>query len=103
MSMESELELPKVALLYCDQVTLISSMTTMLQEVEAFGRFSMEDQFELLKRVAPLILPSEEANVLTSGIIEIDQVLETAKHGGTGLDRVLRSELLRQFQPIRDQ
>jgi hypothetical protein len=48
MSMVSELELAKVALLYGDQVTLISSMTTMLQEVEAFGRFSMEDQFELL-------------------------------------------------------
>ena len=98
MSMVSELELAKVALLYGDQVTLISSMTTMLQEVEAFGRFSMEDQFELLERVAPLILSEEEAGVLTDGLNDLNQVLEAAKRSG-----VLRAELLRQFQLIRDQ
>jgi hypothetical protein len=97
-----ELDLVKAALLYGDTVTLISPVTTMLLGVEALQRFSTHQQIELMRRVAPVLLPADEVPSFEQGVEQIDQFLRTSAKG-TGAARILRAGLLQQLQPIQQQ
>ncbi len=97
-----ELDLVKAALLYGDTVTLISPVTTMLLGVEALQRFSTHQQIELMRRVAPVLLPADEVSRFEQGVEQIDQFLRTSAKG-TGAARILRAGLLQQLQPIQQQ
>ncbi|MGO9196767.1 MAG: hypothetical protein ACLQK4_06535 [Acidimicrobiales bacterium] len=97
-----ELDLVKAAMLYGDTVTLISPVTTMLLGVEALQRFSTHRQIELMRRVAPVLLPAEEVPGFEQGVEQIDQFLRTTAQGGIGAAR-LRAGLLQQLQPIQQQ
>ncbi len=98
-----ELDLVKAALLYGDTVTLISPVTTMLLGVEALQRFSTHRQIELMRRVAPVLLPAEEVPGFEQGVEHIDQFLRTTARGSTGAARALRAGLLQQLQPMQEQ
>jgi hypothetical protein len=96
-----ELNLVKAALLYGDRVTLISPVTTMLLRVEALERFSLHDQIELIRRVAPVLLPADQVPQFENGIAQVDDFLRTSSRGGSVGDQLLRAGLLQQFQPIQ--
>jgi hypothetical protein len=98
-----ELDLVKAALLYGDTVTLISPVTTMLLGVEALQRFSTHQQIELMRRVAPVLLPADEVPGFEQGVEHIDQFLRTTARGGTRAARTLRAGLLQQLQPMQQQ
>lgn len=101
MSVAPELDLVKAALLYGDKVTLISPVTTMLLRVEALDRFSPRDQVELIRRVAPVLLPADQVPEFEVGIAQVDDFLRTSARGGSGSDQLLRAGLLQQFRPIQ--
>jgi hypothetical protein len=103
MTVTPELDLVKAALLYGDTVTLISPVTTMLLGVEALQRFSTHRQIELMRRVAPVLLPPEEVPGFEQGVEQIDQFLRTTARGGTGAARALRAGLLQQLRPMQEQ
>lgn len=98
-----ELDLVKAALLYGDTVTLISPVTTMLLGVEALQHFSTHKQIELMRRVAPVLLPADEVPDFVHGVNQIDQFLRTTARGGSGAARILRAGLLQQLQPMQQQ
>lgn len=96
-----ELDLVKTALLYGDRVTLLSPVTTMFLGVEALERFTLRQQIELIRRVAPFLANSDDVSGFKRGIDQVDEFLRTTSHGGSLADRLLRAGLMRQFQPIQ--
>src|ERR1019366_2133044 len=96
-----ELDLVKAALLYGDRVTLISPVTTMLLRVEGLQRFSPSQLIELMRRVAPVLLPPDEAAKLTEGMAQVDEALRPGGRGGFGGNQLLRAALLQQFAPAQ--
>ena len=84
MTVAPELDLVKAALLYGDTVTLISPVTTMLLGVEVLQHFSTHKQIELMRRVAPVLLPADEVPAFVHGVNQIDQFLRTTARGGSG-------------------
>jgi hypothetical protein len=97
----TELDLVKAALLYGDKVTLISPVTTMLLRIEGLQNFSLRQQLQLIRRVAPVLHPADEAATLTAQMDQLDDILRTRQRGGLGGNEFLRSGLLQQFAPIR--
>ena len=98
-----ELDLVKAALLYGDQVTLISPVTTMLLRVEALERFSPSNQIELIRRVAPVLLPADQVTEFENGIAQVDDFVRTSARGGSAGNQLLRAGLLQQFRPIQQE
>jgi hypothetical protein len=96
-----ELDLVKAALLYGDRVKLISPVTTMLLGVEAIQRFSTQRLIELMRRVAPVLIPADEVSAFQHGVEQLDQFLRTTARGGTGATRVLRAALLQKLQVMQ--
>jgi hypothetical protein len=60
LSAATELDLVKAALLYGNKVTVISPFTTMLLRMEGLRRFSASQHIELMRRLAPVLLPPGE-------------------------------------------
>jgi hypothetical protein len=96
-----ELDLLKAALLYGDQVTLLSPVTTMFLRVEGLQKFSPRQQIELMRRVAPTLMPAEDVPAFQEGIAEVDDFLRSTARGGPLGDRLLRAGLLQKFAPIQ--
>ena len=96
-----ELDLVKAALLYGDTVKLISPVTTMLLGVEAVQRFSTDRLIELMRRVAPVLLPAEDVQVFQHGVEQLDQFLRTTERGGTGATRILRAALRQKLHVMQ--
>jgi len=96
-----ELDLVKAALLYGDRVTLISPVTTMFLRVEGLEHFSPRQQIELVRRVAPILMPPDEVPEFERGIEQVDDFLRTTDRGGSAGERILRAGLLQQFAPIQ--
>lgn len=95
-----ELDLVKAAVLYGDKVTLISPVTTMLLRIEGLERFSPRQQIELMRRVAPILIPPNELTDFQLGIEQVADFLRSSARGGSGGDRILRAGLLEQFRPM---
>jgi hypothetical protein len=96
-----ELDLVKASLLYGDKVTIISPVTTMLLRVEGLGRFSPRQQIELMRRVAPVLVPAGQIAELERGLAQMDDFLRTSARGGAFGDQLLRAGLLQHFQPVQ--
>jgi hypothetical protein len=96
-----ELDLLKAALLYGDKVTLLSPVTTMFLRVEGLQRFSPREQIELMRRVAPILMPAEEVPAFQSGIEEVDDFLRSTARGGSAGQQLLRAGLLQKFAPVQ--
>jgi hypothetical protein len=96
-----ELDLVKAALLYGDEVTLLSPVTTMFLRVEGLQRFSPRQQIELMRRVAPAIMPAEDVPAFQDGMAEVDDLLRSTARGGALGEKWLRAALLQKFAPIQ--
>jgi hypothetical protein len=97
-----ERDLVKAALLYGDHVTLLSPVTTMLLRAEGLQRFSPRQQIELLRRVAPILLPGDQVADFEQGMERVDEFLRATARGSTGgAQQLLRAGLLQRFQPTQ--
>jgi len=96
-----ELDLLKAALLYGDKVTVLSPVTTMLLRVEGLEKFSPREQIELLRRVAPTLMPVEDVPAFQAGIAEVDDFLRSTARGGSAGQQLLRAGLLQKFAPVQ--
>jgi hypothetical protein len=102
VSVVPELDLVKAALLYGDKVTLISPMTTMFLQVEGLKRFSLRQELELVRRVAPILMSPEEVPAFEQGLGQVDEFLRaTAKGSGSLGQQLLRAGLLQRFAPTQ--
>lgn len=97
----TELDLLKAALIYGDKVTLLSPVTTMLLRVEGLQKFSPRDQIELLRRAAPILMPTDEVPVFQAGLEEVNDLLRSTERGGSGDQMLLRTVLRQKFAPIQ--
>lgn len=101
MTVVPELDLVKAALLYGDKVTLISPVTTMLLRVEGLRRFSPRKQIELVRRVAPILMPAQTPE-FAQGLEQVDEFLRRSSRGGGSFgDQLLLAGLLKKFEPIQ--
>lgn len=96
-----ELHLLKAALLYGDKVTVLSPVTTMFLRVEGLQKFSPREQIELMRRVAPILMPSEDVQAFQDGIAGVDDFLRSTARGGSAGQQLLRAGLLQQFAPVQ--
>lgn len=96
-----ELDLVKAALLYGDKVTLISPVTTMLLRVEGLQQFSPRQQIELMRRVAPILMPADQIRAFEQGLEQLDDFVRTSVRGGSFGDQLLCAGLLQQFGAIQ--
>lgn len=96
-----ELELVKAALLYGDKVTLISPATTMLLRAEGLQRFNALQVVELMHRIAPALLPDDEAAAFERGVPEIERLLRPPVRGGLLGDQFLRPTILEGLAPYQ--
>lgn len=101
LSIAPELDLVKAALLYGDKVTLISPVTTMLLRVEDLKQFSPREQIDLLRRVAPILMPADQAPDFQQGLAQIEGLLSSPGRDGSWRKQLLRMQILQQFEPIR--
>lgn len=97
VSIGPELDLIKAALLYGDEVTLLSPVTTMFLGVEQWGRFSMVEQLGLIRKVAPYMKEHNFA-VVDEGADKIEAIL---REGGRH-NRLLRAQLMTKFKPTQE-
>jgi len=96
-----ELDLLKAALLYGDKVTVLSPVTTMFLRVERLQRFSPREQIELMRRVAPILMPAEDVPAFRDGIAEVDDFLRSTERGSSAGQQLLRAGLLQKFSPVQ--
>ena len=96
-----ELDLLKAALLYGDKVTVLSPVTTMFLRVEGLQKFSPREQIELMRRVAPILMPAEDVPAFQDGIAEVDDFLRSTARGGSAGQQLLRAGLLQKFAPVQ--
>ena len=96
-----ELHLLKAALLYGDKVTVLSPVTTMFLRVEGLQKFSPREQIELMRRVAPILMPAEDVPAFQLGIAGVDDLLRSTARGGSAGQQLLRAGLLQQFAPVQ--
>jgi len=101
VSVAPELDLVKAALLYGDKVAIISPVTTMFLRVEGLERFSPLQQLELLRRVAPILLPAADLPAFQEGIEGVDDFLRRSARSGSLGDRLLRAGVLQKFAPAQ--
>jgi hypothetical protein len=97
VSIEPELGLIKAALLYGDEVTLLSPVTTMFLGVEEWGRFSMLEQLRLVRKVAPY-MADHDFDAVVNGADMIESILA----GGGRNNRLLRAQLAAKFKPTQE-
>jgi hypothetical protein len=97
-SIAGELDLIKAALLYGDEVTLLSPATTMFLGVEEWGGYSMIEQMKLLRQVAHLLVSKQEADELIQGL----DSMEAALAKGGLVNRLLQARLAQMFKPIQE-
>lgn len=95
-----ELGLIKASLLYGDKVTLLSPVTTMWLRVKDLERFTPIQQLELMRRVAPILMPPEKVPEFMQATTKAADSLRSSARGGSLRDRLLRAGLLEQFRPI---
>ncbi len=100
-SIVPELDLVKAALLYGDKVTLLSPVTTMLLRVNNLKNFSILEQIELLRRIAPIVMPAVDVPTFLSGIDALDEFLRSTERSSSAQKRMLRAELLQEFAPYK--
>jgi hypothetical protein len=96
-----ELDLLKGALLYGDKVTVLSPVTTMFLRIEGLQKFSPREQIELMRRVAPILMPAEDVPAFQDGIAEVDDFLRSTARGGSAGQQLLRAGLLKKFAPAQ--
>jgi len=101
VSVVPELDLLKAALLYGDKVTVLSPVTTMFLRVEGLQRFSPREQIEIMRRVAPILMPAEDVPTFQDGIAEVDDFLRSSARSGSPGQQLLRAGLLQKFAPIQ--
>lgn len=100
VTLAPELDLVKAALLYGDEVTLLSPVTTMFLRVEGLQRFSVRQQLELIRRVAPVLVEPDQLSEFQAGLAKVDDLLRTSAGGGSLGDHFLRAAVLQQFEPV---
>jgi hypothetical protein len=100
VDLRPEIELIKAALLYGDEVTVMSPLLTMLLRVEQLGNLGPEQIVELVRRVAPYLLPDDEAETLLNGMDQIDDLLRPSGDR-SGAGRIMRREVMRRLGPAR--
>lgn len=96
-----ELNLLKAALLYGDKVTLLSPVMTMFLRLEGLQKFSPREQIELMRRLAPILMPAEDVPAFQDGIAEVDDFLRSTARGGSAGKQLLRAGLLQKFAPVQ--
>jgi hypothetical protein len=77
LSVTRELDLVKAALLYGDKVTVISPVTTMLLRMEGLQRFTSSQQVELMRRLAPVLLPPDDVMTFEEGMEQAARLLRS--------------------------
>jgi hypothetical protein len=97
VSIEPELGLIKAALLYGDEVTLLSPVTTMFLGVEEWGRFSVLEQLRLVRQVAPY-MADHDFNAVANGADMIESILTS----GGCRNRLLQAQLAAKFRPTQE-
>jgi hypothetical protein len=97
VSVAPELGLIKAALLYGDEVTLLSPVTTMFLGVEGLGRFSMIEQVRLIRMVAPYLMENGVEELL-KGFDTLDTVLRARGAGS----RLLQARLTEMMRPAQE-
>jgi hypothetical protein len=98
-----ELNLVKAALLYGDKVTLISPVTTMLLRAEGLQRFSPRQLVELVRRVAPTLLPPDQLPEFEQSAKQIDGILRTAATNRSRAGQPIRTAFQQVFRPYLDE
>ncbi len=98
-----ELDLVKAALLYGDEVTLLSPVTTMLLRVENLEKFSPSQQLALMRRVAPILMAEDDVPEFERSLDEISGYLRASARGASLGDVLLRAGLREQFKPMQRQ
>lgn len=96
-----ELDLVKAALLYGDKVTLLSPVTTMFLRVEGLERFTPLQQIDLVRRVAPILMPPDDVPEFEKGLADVDELLRSSARGGSLGERLLRAGLLERLRPAQ--
>lgn len=96
-----ELDLLKAALLYGDKVTVLSPVTTMFLRVEGLQKFSLREQIELMRRVAPLLMAAEDVPAFQDGIAEVDKFLRSTGRGSSAGQQLLHAGLLQKLAPVQ--
>ncbi len=84
LSIRPELELVKAALLYGDEVTLLSPVTTMLLGAEALEHFPVRVQIELSRRVAPYLMGADQVVEFQDGLDRLSEFLQVKGPRGGG-------------------
>lgn len=82
LSVGTELELVKAALLYGDKVTILSPITTMFLRAEGLQHFSSRRIADLLCRVAPVLMPPDQLAEFEQAIPLIDELLRPTLNSG---------------------
>jgi hypothetical protein len=99
-SIVGELDLIKAALLYGDEVTLLSAATTMFLALEDWGAIPMLDKMQLLRDVAHLLSDEAQADSAVDGIEKIEAML--VENQGRERKR-LQAGFEQAFKPAQDQ
>ena len=73
----------------------------MFLRVEGLERFTLDQQLDLMRRVAPILMPPEDVPEFEEGIAKVDEFLRSSARGGSIGDRLLRAGLLEQFRPAQ--
>lgn len=103
VSLATELELAKAALVYGDAVTIISPLATMFSRLKELGTADARTQVELGARLAPWLSSGEEAPVASAGFQAILESLDKKPGTLSSRDLWLRSELASQMAPISEE
>ena len=98
----SELELVKAALLYGDKVTVISPSTTMLLRAENIRTLPLAKQLELVRRVAPALLPPEQIPEFERSIAQVDEIMRRVSVDNGRAGRLQSAAIKQVFQPYVD-
>jgi hypothetical protein len=97
LTVAPEVELIKAALLYGDRVVVISPATTMLRGAEALERFSLAQQIDLVRQVAPYLLNDDEAAKFLSGVDQMEELSRVRSPGGM----LVRGKLMQALAPMK--
>jgi hypothetical protein len=96
VSIEPELDLIKAALLYGGEVTLLSATTTMFLGVEAMSKFSLNEQVDLVRKLAPYLTDDGDGNEIAENMDKMSALLAG---GGSRRSRLLEAQIKLRLSP----
>jgi hypothetical protein len=96
VSIEPELDLIKAALLYGGEVTLLSATTTMFLGVEAMSKFSLTEQIDLVRKLAPYLTDDGDGDEIAENMDKLSALLGGGRSRG---NRLLKAQVEQRLSP----